>query len=66
MKDVVVEVRLNTLPVMTSVMVIRYSLTTPLTSLNGGGAHDSEMDEELVGVRTIFWGELEGAKETCR
>ena len=59
--DVVVEVRLKTLPVMTSVMVIRYSLMTPLTSLNGGGVHDSVMEVELAGVSTTFRGGLDGA-----
>ena len=59
--DVVVEVRLMTLPVMTSVMVIRYSVMTPLISLTGGGAHDSEMEVELAGASVTFCGELDGA-----
>ena len=60
--DVVVDTRLMTLPVITSVMVMRYSVTTPFTSLAGGGPHDSPMDVELAGVSTIFWGGAVGAE----
>ena len=59
--DVVVDTRLMTLPVMTSVMVMRYSVMTPLTSLLGGGPHDRPMDVELAGVSTMFWGGAVGA-----
>ncbi len=60
--DVVVEVRVMTLPVMTSVMVIRYSVMTPLMSSVGGEAQDSEKEVELAGASTTFWGGLDGAE----
>ena len=50
-----------TLPVTTSVMVIRYMVMTPLTSFTGGGAQESKMDVELAGVSVMFWGGLDGA-----
>ena len=62
MIDVVVAVRVMTLPVMTSVIVIRYSVMTPLISFIGGGAHDSETEVELAGRSVTFWGELDGAE----
>jgi hypothetical protein len=45
-------------------MVMRYSVTTPLTSLAGGGPHDSPMDVELAGVSTMFWGGAVGADQS--
>lgn len=49
MKEVVVDVKLITLPVTTSVMVIRYSVMTPLVLLEGGGDHVRLMEVELIG-----------------
>ena len=60
--DVVVEVSLMILPVITSVMVMRYSVTIPLMSSEGGGSHDREMEVELAGESTTFWGGLDGAE----
>ena len=48
MSDVVVEVRVSSLPVLTSVMLIRYSVTMPFKLLARGGDHDKEMEVELV------------------
>lgn len=64
--DIVVETRVMTLPVMTSVMVMRYSVMTPLMSPANGGAHNSPMDVELTGESTMFWGGLEGAEKSKR
>ena len=50
-----------TRPVTTSVMLIRYSAITPLMSLAGGGAQDSEMEVELTGDSRTFCGGLVGA-----
>ncbi len=52
--EVVVEVRLMTLPVITSVKVILYSVITPFWVLAGGGDQESLMDMELTGERTKF------------
>ncbi len=62
--EVVVEVRVMTLPVITSVMVILYSVMIPFWVLAGGGDQESPMDVELTGERTTFWGGLLGAKNT--
>ena len=48
MRDVVVEVRVSSLPVLTSVMLIRYSVIMPFKLLARGGDHDNEMEVELV------------------
>ena len=61
--DVVVEVSVMTRPVITSVMVIRYSVMTPLMSSDGGGAQESERDVELAGVSITFRGGLDGARK---
>lgn len=65
--DVVVETKMMTLPVMTSVIVIRYSVMTPFMSPEGGAPHDSPIDVELTGDSTMFWGGLVGAEKekTC-
>ena len=63
MKDVVVEVKVRTLLVITSVIVIRYSTMTPLISLATGGFHDRVMEVELAGVSTTFRGGLVGARK---
>lgn len=61
MMEVVDEVRVMILPVSTSVMVILYSMTIPLTSPEGGGNHDRRMEVEVAGVSITFCGGLEGA-----
>ena len=63
MIEVVVEFKVMFLLVMTSVMVMRYSLMIPLMSAVGGVAHDSTMEVELTGVSVMFWGGLDGAGE---
>lgn len=59
--DVVVEVSVITLPVLTSVMLMRYSVTIPLRLPGKGGDHDREMEVELVGDTVKLSGALDGA-----
>ena len=61
MSEVVADVRLITLPVTTSVMMILYSVMTPLMSLAGGFDHVRLMEVELTGDICTLWGGLEGA-----
>ena len=62
MMDVVVEVRVSTLPVLTSVMLIRYSVTMPFRLLARGGDHDKEMEVELAAETVNPSGALDGAR----
>lgn len=48
MREVVVEVKLISLPVITSVMMMWYSVMTPLMSLGGGGDHVRLMEVEVT------------------
>ena len=64
--DDVVEFKVIFIPVMTSVMVMRYSLIIPLMSAVGGGFHDKEMEVELTGANMTFWGGLDGAERKNR
>ena len=59
--EVVVEVSVITLPVLTSVMLMRYSVMIPLRLLAKGGDHDREMEVELVGDTVKLSGALDGA-----
>ena len=61
--EVVVLVRVMSLPVMTSVMLILYCVMTPFRSPAGGGDHEMLMDEELIGASLTFCGGLVGAGE---
>ena len=58
MSEVVVDVKLITLPVMTSVIIMRYSVMTPLMSFDGGGNHVRLMEVELTGESWTLWGGL--------
>ena len=49
------------LPVITSVMLIRYCVITPLMSVVGGGDQVSLIEVELTGDSTTFCGGLVGA-----
>lgn len=62
MRDVVMEVRVMIRPVMTSVMVILYSVMMPFVSPTGGGTQESVMDVELAGASWMLWGGLVGAE----
>ena len=62
MMDVVVEVRISSLPVLTSVMFIRYSVIMPFKLLARGGDHDKEMEVELAAETANPSGALDGAK----
>ena len=61
--EVVVLVKVMTLPVMTSVMLILYCMMTPFRSPTGGGDHEMPMDEELVAESLTLCGGLVGAGE---
>ena len=66
MMDVVVEVRVSTLPVLTSVMLIRYSVIMPFKLLARGGDHDKEMEVELAADTANPSGALDGARRRTR
>ena len=59
-------VKVMTLPVMTSVMLILYCVMTPFWPPAGGGDHEMLMDEELIGASLTFCGGLEGAGENSK
>ena len=61
-RDVVVEVRVSTLPVLTSVMLIWYSVIMPFKLLARGGDHDKEMEVELAAETANLSGALDGAR----
>ena len=62
MMDVVVKVRVSTLPVLTSVMLIRYSVIMPFKLLARGGDHDKEIEVELAAETVNPSGALDGAR----
>ncbi len=47
--EVVEDVRLNTLPVITSIIVMRYSEIIPFLSLLGGGDHAMLIEVDVTG-----------------
>ena len=63
MRDVVVEVRVSSLPVLTSVMLIWYSVIMPFKLLARGGDHDKEMEVELSVDTVNPSGALDGARK---
>ena len=62
MRDVVVEVNVSSLPVSTSVMLIRYSVIMPFKLPARGGDHDKEIEVELVANTIKPSGALDGAR----
>ena len=62
MMDVVVEVRVSSLPVLTSVMLMRYSVIMPFKLQARGGDHDKEMEVELAAETANLSGALDGAR----
>lgn len=60
--EVVVVVRVNTIPVSTSVTFTLYSRIIPFMLDEGGGDHDKEMVCEFILVPVRFCGEALGAE----
>ena len=59
--DVAVVVRVNTVPVSTSVTLTLYSLINPLMSVDGGGDQEKEIALEFKVAPVRFCGEALGA-----
>ena len=61
MTEVVGDVKFIVLPVITSVIMMRYSDITPLMSLEGGGDQVISMEVELTEESWTLCGGLDGA-----